>query len=128
MPVSARLVRFARMRLLARTSLQVRSAGRARCAELALAALVTVLLALSVGGCGRKAIAEDCALLLDRNVEVALKSMNVTDPAAVQKKKDEIRGEMKGDMKDCVGKRITDGMLACVRKADTPTAIDACMR
>ena len=98
------------------------------------AALATVLSAFflfglfSLVGCGRKASAEDCALLLDRNVEVALRSMNVTDPAAVQKKKDEIRGEMKGDMKDCVGKRITDGMLACVRKAETPAALDSCMR
>lgn len=124
MPVSARLVRFARKRPLARTS-------RSRVIRLLPAALATVLsvvCSLVLGGCGRKASAEDCALLLDRNVEVALKSMNVTDPAAVQKKKDEIRGEMKGDMKDCVGKRITDGMLACVRKADTPSAIDSCMR
>jgi hypothetical protein len=121
MPVSARLVRFARMRLLARTS---------GLSGLSRSVLATVLSALLLGGlgCGRKATAEDCALLLDRNVEVALRSMNVTDPAAVQKKKDEIRGEMKGDMKDCVGKRITDGMLACVRKADTPSAIDSCMR
>ena len=93
-----------------------------------LTGLAAFLSAAMLGGCGRKASEADCALLLDRNVEVALKSMNVTDPAAVQKKKDEIRGEMKGDMKDCVGKRITDGMLACVRKADTPSAIDSCMR
>jgi hypothetical protein len=122
MPVSARLVRFARMRLLARTSGPTRGARATAWAALLLVGLG------GIGGCGRKASAEDCALLLDRNVEVALKSMNVTDPAAVQKKKDEIRGEMKGDMKDCVGKRITDGMLACVRKADTPSAIDSCMR
>jgi hypothetical protein len=83
---------------------------------------------LAAIGCGRKASEADCALLLDRNVEVAMKAMNVTDPVAIQKRKDEIRGQMKEDMKDCVGKRITDGMLACVRKAETAAAIDDCMR
>ncbi len=120
MPVSARLA----------PPVIARVARAARVATLAtlVMGLSAALSAAMLGGCGRKASEEDCALLLDRNVEVALRSMNVTDPAAIQKKKDEIRGEMKGDMKDCVGKRITDGMLGCVRKAETPAALDSCMR
>ncbi len=94
-------------------------------------AFVALSLALVLGvvaGCGRKATEADCMLILDRNVEVAMKAMNVTDTASVQKRKDEIRGEMKSDMKDCVGRRITDAMLGCVRKAETADGIDACMR
>lgn len=57
-----------------------------------------------------------------------MKQMNITDPAAIAKRKDEIRGEFKDTLKDCVGKRVTDGMLACVRTAQTADEIDKCMR
>ena len=87
-----------------------------------------LLSSLGAAACGRKATDADCSFILDRNVEVQMKQMNITDPAAVAKRKDEIRAEMKDSLKDCVGKRVTDGMLVCVRNAGTADDIDKCMR
>src|SRR4051812_7473082 len=94
---------------------------------LLIASSVALVVAV-VAGCGRKATDADCSFLLDRNVEVAMKQMNINDPAAIAKRKDEIRGEFKDSLKDCVGKRVTDGMLACVGTAQTADDIDKCMR
>lgn len=77
-------------------------------------------------GCGRKATPANCGLILDRYVEVQLRAMNVTDLATVEKRKGEMRDEMKDELKDCVGKRVTDGMLACVKRAETNEEIDKC--
>lgn len=90
-----------------------------------------VLFVASLGvlaGCGRKATREDCELVVDRNIEVKLKADGVTDPAVVQKRKDELRPTLKEDIDKCVGKRITDGMMKCVRGAETPEQIDKCLR
>ena len=78
-------------------------------------------------GCGRKATEADCAAIVDRNVEVQMKKMNIVDPSVIAKKQQEIRGQFSESMKGCVGRRITDGMMQCVKGADTVDAIDACM-
>ena len=84
----------------------------------------TVLLA----GCGHKASDTDCAFILDRNVEVQMKSMHISDPVMIDKRKQEIQTELKAQLQGCIGKRITDGMLACVARAQTAEAMDECMR
>jgi hypothetical protein len=77
-------------------------------------------------GCGRKATQADCDLIVDRYVEVQLHAMNVTDPATIEKRKVEMRDAMKSEFKDCIGKRVTDGMLTCVKNANTNDEIDKC--
>jgi hypothetical protein len=94
----------------------------------ALVPALVVAIAALVTACGRKATEADCALILDRNVEVQMKAMNIADPTSIQRRKDEIREAMKGEVKECVGKRITDAMVACVQKAQTADEIDHCMR
>jgi hypothetical protein len=89
---------------------------------------VGLLAALVSVGCGRKATEEDCRTIIDKNVEIQMKSMNITDPAAIDKKKAEMRAEFEADLKGCVGKRVTDGMMECVKKAQKPDEIDKCMR
>ena len=79
-------------------------------------------------GCGHKANDADCQFILDRNVEVQMKAMHITDPVAIDKRKQEIQSELKSQLQGCIGKRITDGMLACVARAQTAEAIDECMR
>src|SRR5262249_978644 len=91
-------------------------------------ALALACAALVMAGCGRKATEAAFSFLPDPNPEGALKRMNITDPTAIAKRKDEIRGEFKESLKDCVGKRVTDGMLACVGTAQTADEIDRCMR
>lgn len=79
-------------------------------------------------GCGRKATHEDCELVVDRNVELQLKALGVTDPAIIAKRREEMNASMKDDIDKCVGKRVTDGMMACVKTAETADKIDKCLR
>ena len=87
-----------------------------------------MLAATSVAGCGRKATREDCDLVVDRNVELQLSALGVSDAAVVAKRRDEMKASMKDDIDKCVGKRVTDGMIACVKSAESPEKIDKCLR
>ncbi|MDB4947257.1 MAG: hypothetical protein JWP97_6791 [Labilithrix sp.] len=87
-----------------------------------------VLSVTALAGCGRKATREDCDAVVDRNVELQLKALGVTDPGVVGKRREEMRASMKEDIDRCVGKRVTDGMMSCVKSADTAEKIDKCMR
>jgi hypothetical protein len=87
---------------------------------------VILIAALTGSGCGRKATQADCDLILDRYVEVQLRAMNVNDPVTITKRETEMRAEMKDELRDCVGKRVTDSMLGCVKKAQTNEEIDKC--
>lgn len=82
----------------------------------------------ALAGCGRKATREDCEIVVDRNVELQLKALGVVEPAVVTKRRDEMRASMKEDIDKCVGKRVTDAMIACVKNAETPDKIDKCLR
>jgi len=95
--------------------------------RVAILALGSVLAPMLVG-CGRKATHEDCEVVVDKNVELQLKALGVTDPAIVGKRRDEMRAAMKDDIDKCVGKRVTDGMMACVKNAETADKIDKCLR
>jgi hypothetical protein len=89
--------------------------------------LVGIALCFLVG-CGRKATREDCELVVDKNVEVKLKTDGLQDKDLIQKRKDELRASLKDDIDRCIGKRVTEGMLACVKGAATPEQIDKCLR
>ncbi len=90
--------------------------------------IVLVALVFGLAGCGRKATRADCELVVDRNIEVKLRADGVTDPDVIQKRKDELRGSLKDDIDRCIGKRVTDSMMACVRTAETAEQIDKCLR
>jgi hypothetical protein len=78
--------------------------------------------------CGRPATREDCELIIDRNVELQMKQMQITEQALIDKRKAEIRASMSDQLKGCVGKRVTDKMMACVRTAASADEIDQCLR
>ncbi len=91
--------------------------------------LVAVLAASLLAGCGRKATEADCQIIVDQTVAVKLKEKNVTDPAAVTKMQQELREEVKGEVMDgCVGKRISDSALTCIKGAETQEEIVKCLR
>lgn len=90
-------------------------------------AFSAVLLFL-LAGCGRKATRQDCEVIVDRNVEVQLKAQGTVDPETIAKRKDEMRNDMKDRIDQCVGKRVTDAMMACVKGAETADQIDKCLR
>ena len=82
----------------------------------------------ALAGCGHKATREDCEVVVDRNVELQLKALGVIDPSTVAKRREEMRASMKEDIDKCVGKRVTDGNMACVKNAETAEKIDKCLR
>ena len=88
---------------------------------------MSIVALVLLAGCGRKATEADCSAIVDRNVEVQMRKMNINDPVSITKKQQDIRGQFSESMKGCVGRRITDSMMQCVRHADTVDAIDQCM-
>src|SRR5690606_9764794 len=76
---------------------------------------------LGLVGCGRPATEAECEQILERTARLELQErLGAADAklveAEVQSTKQAMRKSM---MEKCVGKRITDGALECVRKAKT---------
>jgi hypothetical protein len=87
-----------------------------------------LVVALLVAACGRKATSDDCQLIVDRAVELKMKELNLDDPAAIAKRQAQLRGELEGQMRDCVGRRVTDKMMGCVRSAPTSGDLEQCVK
>ena len=79
-------------------------------------------------GCGRKATEADCELIINHNVEVQMKAMHIDDAPTISKKQDELRTQMKDDLKECEGRRVTDKMMTCVKNAQTGDEVTECLR
>jgi hypothetical protein len=99
-----------------------RSTGRSRPGMLI---LLTALLPL---GCGHPASEAECRVILERIVELELKSQKVNDPAEIAKRRNESLGLAadggRSDLLDgCIGRHITDRALACVRNAETSAEV-----
>lgn len=94
----------------------------------ALVAISFLCFAFLGAGCGRKATRADCEKFFDKNVEVKMKEEGNTDAASIAKRQTELRNDRKDDIDQCVGRRITDGMLKCVDAAQTAQDIDKCLR
>jgi hypothetical protein len=85
-------------------------------------------MAMAVAGCGRHATKADCEIIIDRMVVVKLKAKNITDPASIEKMQGDLRRDADTDLQGCVGRRITDSAMACIKTADTQDAIIKCLR
>ncbi len=79
-------------------------------------------------GCGHPATEAECQLIVDRNVELTMKAKKESTPDEIEKEKARVRGEMAPVVKECVGRRITDGTVACVKAAQTVKQVDQCLR
>jgi len=80
-------------------------------------------------GCGHPATAQECEEIFRRSAEVELRAQDVSDPEVIQRRVSEAQAA-KGDelMKNCVGNRITDEAMECVRAAQTAQALDRCLQ
>lgn len=84
------------------------------------AKFVTLLLVgLGVGACGRPATEDECREILRRTAELEMQgrlgSRELIE-AEIKALQESMQSQM---MKKCVGKRITDEAMECVRKAKT---------
>jgi hypothetical protein len=87
-----------------------------------------VALGLLSAACGHPASEAECRIILERIVELELKSQKVNDPNELAKRRSEALGISsdggKSDMLEgCVGRHITDRALACVKSAETASEI-----
>lgn len=90
-------------------------------------AFALVGLGIGLAACGRAATEADCQIIVDQNVKVQLGELGIDDPAVVEKKQIEIRESMQAELKDCIGRRISDRMLECVRGAKTTEEVNHCL-
>ncbi len=97
-------------------------------AAVAVHIVLVVLVGAALTACGRPATEDDCNKVVEKNVEVQLKKMNITDPSAIESEKGRIRASLKDSIKQCVGRRVTDGMMRCVEQSKTPEDLDKCTR
>lgn len=97
-----------------------------RVAVLGLAAALALV--TLVVGCGRRATDADCQLIVDRSVELQMKEMKDNDPDNIQKTQAQLRAELADQIRDCVGRRVTDSMMSCVQKAQTSSGLEACVK
>jgi hypothetical protein len=83
-----------------------------------------LILACLLTACGRPATEAECDEIVARITELELKESKVSDKLEVQKQVTETQAAFKGKTKEqCVGKRVTERALACVRAAKTAEEI-----
>jgi hypothetical protein len=90
-----------------------------------------VLLGALALGCGHPASAKECEEIADRVTQLELKSSIAgRDPDTAKEQLERTRSWVKeSQLKSCVGRRITDAAMQCVRAAKQAQEItDRCFR
>jgi len=83
---------------------------------------------IGLSGCGHPATRDDCAVIFDKTAELELREQGITNEAEIQRRVAEARADKPELLDECVGKRITEKALQCVRDATTTQAFDACLQ
>ncbi|WP_437672800.1 hypothetical protein [Sorangium sp. So ce131] len=79
-------------------------------------------------GCGHPASRDECEAIFKRSAEIELRAQNIVDPKLVEERTAAVRSARGNELIDrCVGRRITDAALSCVRQATTPEQVDRCL-
>lgn len=92
-----------------------------------LAAPALVLGAL-LTGCGHPATHAECDELFAKNAEIELRAQRITDPKTIAERTAAARAvEGESFNQRCVGRRITQRALECVRRATTAEQVDRCL-
>jgi hypothetical protein len=106
------------------TNARLRSAP----ARAARPAALALLLLTALPACGHPASRDECEEIFQRSAEIELRAQNVNDPNTIAERIKEARAARGDDlMNQCVGKRITNEAVACVRKASTSEQVDRCL-
>jgi hypothetical protein len=86
----------------------------------ALASLIVVMAA----GCGHRASVEECEEIVERIARLDLEKRMASDPKGIEEQIESLKAQLRETtMKDCVGKRITDNAMRCVREAKSSKEI-----
>lgn len=79
-------------------------------------------LGAAAGGCGHPATPQECEKIVERVAELELKAAHV-EPGEVGSRVKEAKEAFRRRMDQCVGRRITDRALECVKNAKTAEEI-----
>ena len=80
-------------------------------------------------GCGHPATRAECDEIFDRSAELELRAKNITDPERIKELTSQLRQRKGQELLDrCVGKRITNRVLTCVRSASTSAEVEDCIQ
>jgi hypothetical protein len=89
---------------------------------------IPAILALLCAGCGHPATRAECDELFAKNAEIELIAQKITDPKVIAERTEAARtAEGEAFASRCVGKRITEKALRCVRAATTAAQLDRCL-
>jgi hypothetical protein len=76
------------------------------------------------GSCGHRASVNECEEIIERIARLELEKRMPNDPQGVAREIDDMKKRLRETtMKDCVGKRITESAMRCVRNAKTSKEI-----
>ncbi|HET9958563.1 MAG TPA: hypothetical protein VFQ61_28910 [Polyangiaceae bacterium] len=90
-------------------------------ARLFLSALLSSCVLVTLTGCGRPATQKECEEIVERITLIELKARGMAENTQeIAATKEALR---KTTLRDCVGRRISDEAMACVRKAGTTQQI-----
>ena len=90
--------------------------------------LALVALVIALPGCGHPATRAECDELFAKTAEIELRTQKVTDPKVIAERTAAAKNaEGEAFAKTCLGKRITERALACVRRATSAEQIDRCL-
>lgn len=79
---------------------------------------------LFVVGCGHPATEHECDQIVTRIAQLELEKQHPHDAKAIQQGIESTKKALRAStMKDCVGKRITDRAMRCVKNAKTSDQI-----
>ena len=91
-------------------------------------ALLWAWVASSALGCGHEATREECEEILALSAALALHADDVTDAELVRERTENFR-DLRGAelLQGCVGKRIPEGAMKCMRVARSAEEFDDCL-
>jgi hypothetical protein len=86
---------------------------------------VVLFVALGSAGCGHPATVQECEVIVERITQLELgKRTALADAKTLEREITEAKKSLRtATMKECVGRRITDRAMRCVREADTSKKI-----
>jgi hypothetical protein len=93
-----------------------------------LTAALLVALPAALTACGHPASEAECNSIIAKSAELELRAQNVTDPAVISQRTEAVKAARGAELlKRCVGKRITERALDCVKMASSPKDVDKCL-
>lgn len=79
-------------------------------------------------GCGHPATRAECEEIFNRSAEFELNLQNVRDAKLVAERTAAVKSQRGEELiSQCVGRRVTDKAMACIRQAKNAEELDLCL-